>query len=144
MKTNKELADTLNWLVQNGRITGLHPASVTEAAKRLVEQGERIRELEAILAANKHAVSVEIVDGPTPYAKEVRLRVDVIDPRPYYASTRFDEYRLHGASDDYLQYIAGASLRMASKAFVEALMPQAMAEMGKAARILKAGGSHDG
>lgn len=137
MKTNEQLAHTLNWLVEQDLIPGLLPESVTAAAERLIWQGKRIAELEAILAANKHTASVEIADGPSPYSKEVRLRVDIVDPRAYSARHLMQEYELTGATDDYLHHVALHSLRMATRSFEEELLPQAMRAMHKAVQEMK-------
>jgi len=137
METNEKLAGTLNWLVANGHIPGLLPENVTAAADRLIEQGKRIAELEATLAANKHTASAEIVDGPAPYSKELRVRVDIVDPRPYYAMHYVDTRRLVDGGDDFVSYVAQHSMRMASRAFEEALMPQAMRAVHHAVAELK-------
>lgn len=136
METNKQLAHTLQWLVNNHHVPGFMPKQVMTAATRLVEQGERIAELEAILSAKTHAASVEIVpDGP--YSKDVRMRIDVVDPRPFYASQLVQDYQLFSAPPDYLDHLARASLRMACRQFEGVMFPQATTSLHEAVKRLR-------
>ena len=116
-----ELARTLEWCADRGRIEGLHPAEVRKAADLLREQAMKIEELSAILAANTPTVLFDERDGLAPYIKERRFTFIAVKPQAYQVETQAEAYLGYPVEVE-----ARRAVSMFARQFEEAMMEQAM------------------
>lgn len=131
-RTNEQLAHTLNYLIEQRLVPGLLPVDVSAAAERLIEQSRRIEELEAILAANKHTVTATMVPTDDRYRSEIRVRLDIVDPRPYYGQIRVGYEMLLDNRHDYEVHIARTTLRAAFDEMEQSLLTRAVQQVAQA------------
>ena len=115
----EKLAFILNWLVQNGRIPGLHPKDVLEAANMLVEQEKELQTLRAALATKGHLVAVDVDEKH--YRMRVRGTFTITDPRIYCGEVTIDPLFIETANEEWMQHEARHLTRVATKDWMREL-----------------------
>jgi hypothetical protein len=86
----EQLASTLEWCADQGRIEGLHPPMVRKAAMKLREQAEQIVTMSKVLAANTPTVLFDEREGLIPYTTSRRFTFVAAKPQGYQVETQHD------------------------------------------------------
>lgn len=114
----QDLAHTLEWCAEAGRIEGLHPSRVRKAAALLREQALQIADLERILAANTPTVVFRESEGDMPYTTERRITFIAAKPQAYHVRMLHDKHLPYPVEVE-----ARRAVRMFATQFEDALLP---------------------
>lgn len=135
MRNAEELAKTLDWLVDNGRIPGLLPVDVRAAASLLRVQDEKLKLYQQALAAKRHEVNVRLVPEHG-YMLKLEANFIMADPVIYGVEQRVAEHP-HLSEPEWQQELARAAVSIAQARQREDLLGKAYLGVRNAVRTLQ-------